>query len=811
MKTMDRIIAEFRTAVRTVARNGTLSVLMVLTLALGLGANTTIFSLVKSVLFIEADFGRNTGRLISLHSMHPSRAQQLDDAVLSWPEFESVRTSLKGVDRVEGYVFRNFTLEVEDGAARVSGASVTPGLFNVIDARPAMGRLFTEADARDFGAEGTVILSDALWRRQYGADASIVGRDIVLNRRKVEVIGVMPKGFAFPVRQELWLPYKPATPPANDDRFLQTVALLSKDGSMGSVAAQLAPLSESLERRLPDSQRDYHLKVAAFPGSLIGNVQVGMKAMMLSVLMVLMIACANLAGLLVARGVDRRRELALKSALGASRISLVRELLAEVFVLSVTGAVLGWLFAAWAVPQLVASFRQPPPYWLHFEVDGQAFGYCLALTLLTTVFAGLLPAWRSGSVSAGIDLKDSGRSTTRNRRTRVVQEGIVVAQVAVCLALVVAAQLTIQSFTNLQQASSGVREDGLLTTRLYLSGDEVDAPADKARALGRMIDGLLARPTVMSAGITTSIPADDGGRTAMIVQDVGTPSTEEIPATVVGASEGLFDSMGGGLLRGRALTRQEFEDPKSTSVVVSASLAAALGKGTEVVGKAIALRQGSEHDWRTIVGVAADVQYEEFGEETAAARRALYVPYASIGSRTVAILIRTRGVADPLVRELRTIAKAAHPGIALFDIRTMAQVRQETTWEQSFLAHLMGLFAGAALVLAGIGLYGLLRQFVGARTHEIGVRRALGASGRAIAALVISRAGFVTAVGVAVGGWLSSLVAKGLAGILFGASALSVPTFAVASVAVALLVMVCSWIPVRRAIRVDPLVTLRQE
>ena len=808
---MVRLVSELAAALRAMRRNARLSAIMVLTLALGLGANTTIFSLVKSVLFVDADFGRNTGRVISLHSVHPSRAQQLDDADLAWPEFESVRSAVLGLASVEGYTFRNFTLDAEEGAVRAAGASVTPGLFGLIDARPMLGRTFAEDEARDFGFETTVVLSYALWQRQYGGDTAIVGRGILINGRKLEVIGVMPKGFAFPVRQDLWLAYKPTTAPLPSDRYVQTLGLLAPGESPESVSAWLLPVSLELERRLPETQRDYRLKAGRFPNTLIGETPVAMTALLLAVTMVLLIACANLAGLLVARAVDRRRELALKAALGASRGSLVRELLAEVFVLSVTGAALGWAFAAWAVPRLVGSFPETPPYWMRFEVDGMAFLYCLSLTLITTLGAGLLPAWRQASIDPGVDLKDSGRSSTPGRRTRVLQEGIVMIQVAVCLALVVAAQLMIQSFNNLQKADAGVREEGLLTVRLYLSGDEVDAPAAKAQALARLVDGIEARPSVTRAAVTTAVPADDGGPTAMLVRQVGAPTTDEIPATVVGGSEGLFETLGVGLLQGRDFTRQETEDPASVSVIVSAALATSIAQDRNVIGQAIALREGTEHQWRTIVGVAPDVQYEEFGEETRAARRALYVPYARRGTRSVAVLARTSGTAEPLVREIRALAKAAHPGIALFDTRTMAEVRNSTTWEQRFFARTMGLFAASAMLLAGMGLYGLLRQFVGARTHEIGVRRALGASGRAIASLVLLRASFVTGVGIAVGGVLAMMAARGLSGQLFGVSALGVASFGTAACAILLLVLVCSWIPVRRAVSVDPIVTLREE
>jgi putative ABC transport system permease protein len=807
---MNRWTGELTRAIRGLGRNARLSAIIVLTLALGLGANTTIFSLVKSVLFVEADFGRNTGRVVSLHSLNPSRAQQLDDAELSWPEFDAVRAAVPGLEQVEGYVQRNFTLDTEEGAVRALGASVTPGLFSLIVAQPAMGRGLADDDAQDFGFESTVVVSHALWQRQYGGDPGIVGRKVMINGRGLEVVGVMPRGFAFPERQELWVAYRPGSAPPNAARAILALGLLAPGEDVPSISMQLAPVSLDLERRLPETQLEYRMRAARFPNSLAGGAPQAMSALLAAVLMVLLIACANLAGLLVARSVERRREAALKLALGASRGSLVRELLCEVLVLSVAGAVLGWGLARLAVPRLVASFPEVPPYWMRFEVDAAAFGYCLALTLLTTLIAGLLPAWRSSSMQPGVDLKDAGRTVSHGPRTRVLQEGIVVVQVAACLALVVAAELMMQSFANLQKADAGVREEGLLTARLYLSGDDVDAPLAKARALASLTSGLAARPGVLRAAITTAIPADDGGPTAMLVQGVGTPPLEEIPATVVGVSDGLFEALGTALLRGRDFTSAEVEDPASESIMVSASLASSLGGG-DVVGRAIALRSGAAHQWRTIIGVVPDVQYEEFGEETRAARRAIYVPYSRMGARTVALLARTSGSVEPLIAELRPLAKAAHPGIALFAVRTMPQVRVSTTWEDRFFARLMGLFAGAALLLAGLGLYGLLRQFVGSRTHEIGVRRALGASARQIASLVMSRAGAVTGLGLLAGTALSLGAARGLKSLLYGVEAMNPGTFAVAGVAVLMLTLVCAWIPVRRAVEVDPVVTLREE
>jgi predicted permease len=804
-------VEDLKNATRGLSRNPRLALVMTATLALALGANTTIFSLVKSVLFVEANFGANTGRVISVHATHPTRAQQLDDARLSWTELEGVRAANAGLAQVEAFVSRNVTLQTEDGASRAQAISVTPGLFKLIDARPTQGRLLTAEDAADFGHEPSVLLSHALWERQYGADPTLVGRDVLVNGRKLRVVGIMPKGFAFPEKTELWLAYQPVTPPPQAQRFFATVALLKTGETAPSVERKLASLGAELEGRYPASNRGFRLQTSPFPASLIGGTPTAMGVLLAAVTMVLLVACANLAGLLVARSVEKRKELALKAALGASHSALMREILSEVFLVSVAGTAVGWGLALWATPRIVASFPEAPPYWMRFDVDGVAFLYCLGLTLVTTLVAGLLPAWRSASIDPVHDLKDGARSVTRSGPTRFLQEGIVVTQVALCLALVVLSQLLIGSFVNLQNADSGVVEEGLLTFRAYLSGDAVDQIDARVQALARLADVIQDRPSVTRVAITSSIPADDGGASVSLVKEAGARPEDEIPTTLVAVSDGAFAAMGRGLVRGRDFSRSEISDPEDAHVVLSASLASALGNAPDLVGSTVFVRAGVSDRSRTVIGITPDVQYEEFGEETRALRNAVYVPYAAIASRSVAVLVRTSGRPDALVRDLRGLAMSAYPGLAIFEVRTMSEVRRQTTWEQRFMARLMGLLAIATFLLAGMGLYGLLRQFVASSTHEIGVRRALGAPNRAILSLVLSRAGSVAAIGIAVGGVIAALGARAMSGLLFGIGASSPVVLAGTAFAVTALVFLCAWIPTSLALRVDPLTTLRAD
>jgi putative ABC transport system permease protein len=807
------IVFDLSAAARGLARRPGTTAVLVGTLALGLGANTAAFSIVDAVLLRPVPFGPHTGRVVSLHSLHPSRTAQLDDAGLSYAELLAVRAGAPGLERAGGFVGRNFALDDVLGTERVRGGSVTADLFEAIGARPLLGRAFDAEEGRAMGFESVVLLGHGLWQRRFGGDPGIVGRTLGLNGRRLTVVGVMPPGFAFPEREELWLPWRPDGEGDPAARVLLAVAVRKPGATPAAVAAELEAVSARLEERHGEASRGFRLKAVPFREAALGpGTATGVVTLLAALTLVLLVACANLGGMLLARALDRRREFAVKAALGASQGRLVRGQLAEVFVLSVAGGLLGWMVAAWAVPALVAAFPEPPPYWMRFEVSGRALLHALALTGLTTLAAGLVPALRASAPDPVRDLKEGGQGAAAGRRTRLAQDGLAAAQVAVCLALVVGADLLVRSFRNLQAASAGVREEGLLTFRAYLAGDELDLPEAKARALERLVRELEAEPGVERAGITTAIPADDGGPTVAVVRDgAGGRPEDEILATLLGASPGLFETLGAGLLRGRAFDAREFEDPRAGSAIVSAALARRLQPGGDVVGRRFGLSQGGRLEWWTAVGVAPDVQYEEFGEETPASRLAVYVPYARLGWRTVAVMARTASDPSALARDLSRTARRAHPGLAPYEVRTMKEVRAGTTWEQRFLGRTMGGLASAALLLAGVGLYGLLRHFVAARTHEIGLRLALGASSMQAARLVLSRAARAYLAGLAGGALLAVVLTRALSGLLFAVGPANPRTALVAAACLGLLLAGAAWSPVRRAARIDPMAALRCE
>jgi predicted permease len=806
------MLQDLRFAVRSLAASRSLTAAAVLTLALGIGATTAVYAVVDALLLRPLPFGPGSSRLVTLHSTHPTQAQDWDDSELSYADLLDLRDESRTLEVVEGAIGRNVSLTAADNAERVRAASITPGLFDIVDARPQIGRMFRPDEGAEPGHESVAIISDALWHRLYGGDPAIEQHSILVNGRALTVIGVMPPRFDFPGRDDVWLPYRAARDARRAERNMFTIGLRRPGATLESVRAEVGAIARRLADRYPNTNREWGIHAMPVRDFFVSATsRKAVTAMLAAVALVLIVGCANVAGLLVARGVGRQRELMVRAALGAGRARLVRLLLAEGFVLAAGGGALGVLFSAWAPDALVASNPDPPPYWAAFQIDHRVLLFTLGLTALASLLCGLIPALRisRGDICSGT--MQAERTSGVSRLDRRLQGALVVCQVAVSFALLIGATLLTSSIIRLQTVPIGFDEAPLLSLSTYLAGDAYNDGARRAVALERVVDRVRGLPGVASAAATGAIPADDGGDGIRLLPERG-EAGREVGAQLVPISDTFFETVGLRLIDGRTFTRQELEQERSESVIVNERLARTFWPGEKVVGRVLRLSTDGGIVPLRIVGVAPDIVYEELGEETAQSRLTVYVPYARAGWRSMSLLVRAaNGAPASLAPSVRRALHDVDPGFAAFDLMTMKERRKATSWGERLIGRMFAEFAITAVLLACVGAFGLTAYSAARRTREIGVRIAMGATRRDIVALLLGRDGRLALFGIAAGLPAAIVAARLLQSLLFEMSPWNPAVWVATPVALLAAVLTASFLPARRASVADPASALRSE
>ncbi len=808
-------------ALRQLAKAPGFTAIAILTLALCIGANSAIFSVVNAILLQPYPWP-DSDRLVYCYNAYPSMG--LQNAGVSIPDYLDRRAGVSGFADAAMFHTESFNLAGASEPERIVGLVATPSLFTTLKTGAALGRVFTDDDAQP-GAPKVVVLSHALWKNRFGADPSLVGKTIRLNTEPVTVVGVMPDGFYFPnPRAQAWVPFVFTPHDRSDDErgteYSSMIARLKPGATLAAVQRDLDTIQARNAERLAD-QREFW-KNAGFGGRAAGfleqnveNIRGMLWLVQAGVVAALLIGCANVASLLLARAVARERELAIRAALGASRARLVRLLLTESLVLWLAGGALGFLVALWSVGALGAVGLSTLPRAFGVHLDATVFAFTLLSALAAGLLFGALPAWSASRGDASAALKEAGTRTTAGRRTQRLRAALVVIEIALAVMLLSTAGLLVKSFAKLQQENPGFAPGGVLTARLDLPTAKYNAPEKIAAFHDAAIAALRALPGVREAGMTTLLPFTGNNSSGSYSSpEIALPPGAPLPhAQVRSVDVGYAHALGLTLLRGRWFNDADRLGTQQV-VVVDRLLGEHYWPGQNPIGKRLSRNSVSNgviepKDLWTIVGVVAPVKVQNLEENVS--KETIYFPFAQHPETNLYLVAKTDGAPSALATSLRAAIQRADPEQPIFDVKTMTDRMTDVAQPRRAPMILLSLFSGVALLLASLGVYGVLAFSVAQRTAEFGVRLALGATPANIAALVLTQGTKLVVIGVVSGlvGYLalSRVVAK----LLYGVSAADPLALALAPLVLALVALVASVLPARRATRVDPMVALRAE
>lgn len=810
---MDTLTQDLRHAVRSLTRTPGLALLVTLILALGIGGTAVIFGVVNAVLIRPLPYphSEQLARAYSIFRLHGNAL-----GVASPPDFVDWRARNHSFGELAATTSGAVALTGEGPAEQVPAAQVTGGFFAVMGVAPALGRGLTPADD-SVGGPAVAVLSDGLWRRRFGGASDVIGRAIRIGGNAYQVAGVMPPGFDYPDGSDLWLPLRFSSRDLATQRgahYLDVVGRLRPGMSVAGAAEDLAAIERQLGVEYPTSDANKGATVSSLRTALVGDIRRPLLVVLAAMALVLLIACINVAGLLVVRSMSREREYAVRAALGAGRGRLVCALLVDGAVLALVGGVAGLLLASWGISIVARYPGAGIPFLREARLDPIVILVTLGATLLTAAISGLLPAFHGSSLRAlAARLKGDGRTSTGGRgRTRNI---LVILQTAVAVVLLAGAGLLFRSLDNLRHVQLGFDPSHLLTFTVSLPSGRYSTPERVSGFEQQVTDRLRALPGVRSAGAIFGLPLTGFayGITPLSRDGImlGAQDQEQLAVQVRIVTPDLFRTMAIGITAGRAFTDA---DRLGTPQVMIVNQAAArlLWPGTDPLGHRLFISThyagpdvvpGGE-----VVGVVGDIR--DRGLRSAGAPT-VYLPLAQNPTRFLAFAIKAAGDPILLATPARAALQAVDPDLPPFRVRTMDQLVADDLAQPRLYAALLITFAAMALTLAGSGLYGVLAQSVVQRSREIGVRRALGATARDIRALVLRQGVGLSAIGIALGIVASLGATRALRALLYDTSPADPATLGAVGVGLTLVAILASWLPARRATKVDPMVALRAE
>jgi len=814
---MNTLLQDIRFGLRMLLKSPSISIVATIALALGIGANTAIFSVVNAVLLRPLPFP-DSDKLVALFETNTQRGQLRGSH--SYPNFMDLRAQSTVFERVSSYHSADYILTGRGEPARLQGQVVTADLFPLLGVSPLLGRPFLPEEDKPSGSGRVAIISEQFFRKRFNSDPSILNQAITLDGRPFTVVGVMPASFEFPIQNEpveLWTTIAgdaSGEEPVTGQRgahFLSVIGRLKPGVTEEQAQAEITTIAARLEQQYPDTNTHKTLRLESALKALVGDIRPALLILLGAVACVLLIACANVANLLLARATSRHKEMAIRAALGASRMRVIRQLLTESVLLSLVGGAVGLLLAVWWSDLLVALGKDDIPRALHVGIDWRVLGFTLGVSLITGLIFGLAPAHHSASGALVESLKDGARGTSDGGRRGGIRSLLVVTELAIAVVLLVVAGLLIQSLWRLRNVNSGLQPDKVLTFNVTLPEIKYNFERQSQFFID-LKSRLEATPGVQSASAIFPLPLN-GDRFVISFEIEGRPVApkDEPSADFFTTGAGYFRTMGIPIVKGRDFDDRD-KHGSTPVVIVTETFARQFFPNEDPLGKrihpGISSIDGEDSTMREIIGVAGDVRNQNLNT---APRPAYYVPQTQIPFSQMVAVVKTSAEPHSMISAVTKDVAAMDADIPLFGVKTMEEYLSASVAAPRFNTTLLSIFAGVALVLTIVGLYGVMSYSVVQRTNEIGIRLALGAQTRDVLLMIVKQGLKLILIGLAIGLAGAFAATKVIESLLFGVTRKDPLTFVAAAVLLAIVALLACYVPAWRATKVDPLEALRYE